>query len=816
MIGEYVKIDNGSDIMNFLNNIDKETILIVPNILKEKILKAINQLNKLINIKIYSLEELKRLIYFDYDYKAILYLMDKYNYRYEVAKNYIENIYYLTKSNYKKEKLAFLEKLKDELIENKLLKENELFRNSVKNKSALVFGYDYINKFNSRILDCFMSFEMIEKKSFDDTKLVYEFETLEEEVLFVINRIIGLINDGVELNNIKLVNVDSSYNNILIKLFDMHSIPIDIDRTSNIATTILIKDAINKLVETQSFYDTIQYIKDKYDLAIEGNYQLYSKLINIFNKYIDLDYRFEKIIEAIEYDLKNTNIKKNNLKNYVHISTLSNNYYADDEYVFLLGFNQGTIPKIYKDEEYITDNLKDEVEIESVTELNKIEKENVISNIKSIANIIITYKLKYKEDEFYPSNLISENNFDKKKVIINKDISYSKIYSEITLANMIDNLIKYGEKNKYLPSYFNSFKIPYLKYDNKFTNIDSNKLKTLINNKLVLSYSNIDTYYKCQFRYYLDNILKVNKYEETFNTFIGSLFHIVLSKIYNDNFDMEREYEYYIKDKTFTKKEEFFLEKLKKELKIICNRLKEFNNMTGLTKVFTEKVISIDKSSDIEVIFKGIVDKIMYKEYDGKDLIAIIDYKTGNTDIDIYNSNYGIGMQLIIYLYLISKSNLFENYEFVGFYLQKILNGEVNIEKGRSYLEIKNSNLKLYGYSTDNTLSLERFDSTYENSEYISGMKYGKNGFYRYSKVLTDEQMNLLINLVDKKIEEARDDILKCNFSINPKKLSTDKDITGCKFCHYKDICFRKNDDVVNIIKCNDLSFLKKEGEEDA
>ena len=38
----------------------------------------------------------------------------------------------------------------------------------------------------------------------------------------------------------------------------------------------------------------------------------------------------------------------------------------------------------------------------------------------------------------------------------------------------------------------------------------------------------------------------------------------------------------------------------------------------------------------------------MYKKYDDKTLVSIIDYKTGNTDIDIYNSVYGIGMQLIV------------------------------------------------------------------------------------------------------------------------------------------------------------------------
>ena len=802
--------------MDFLNKINKETILIVPNILKEKVLREVNKLNKLVNVKLYSFEELKRLIYFDYNVDAILYLMDKYDYRYEVAKNYIENMYYLTKDDYENDKLVFLNNLKKELLDNKLIKFDLLFKLFIKNKNAIVFGYDYINKFNSRILSLFASFEIVEKSLVNDVKPVYEFESLEDEIMFVINKIIELINSGVDLNRIKLVNVDSSYNNELIKLFDMYNIPIEIDKVSNMSTTIFVKDAMRLLVETKSFSSVIECLKEKYDLTNEGNSILYSKLINIFNKYVGFDFRFEKIIEAIEYDLKNTNISKNNLKNYIRISNLNNNYFSADEYIFLLCFNQGMIPRIHKDEEYITDDLKSEVEIESVAELNKLERESIINDIKAIKNIVITYKLRYKESEFYPSNLINNDCFKKEMIVYDNLISYSKEYSEILLASMIDDFIKYGEKSDYLAAYFNTLEVPYLMYDNKYSGIDSNKLKDYLDKKLVLSYSNIDTFYKCQFRYYLDNILKVNKYEETFNTFVGSLFHFVLSKIYNDNFDMDREYDYYIKDKVFTKKEEFFLRKLKKELKIICNRLKDFNGVTGLTNVFTEKVISIDKSVDVNVIFKGIVDKIMYKNYDGKNFVAIIDYKTGSTDIDIYNAKYGIGMQLIIYLYLISKSGIFENYSFVGFYLQKILNGEVNIEKGRTYLDIKNNNLKLYGYSTEDVLSLEKFDLTYENSEYISGMKYGKNGFYRYSKVLSDKNMSSLIDLVDKKIEFARDEILNAKFDIAPKKLSSDKEVTGCKFCHYKDICFRKNDDVVNLEKCNDLSFLSEEGEDNA
>ncbi len=792
--------------MDFLNDIKEKTIIVCPNTVKEKLLTEINKYNRLINVKIITLEELKRLVYFDYDESAILYLIEKYDYSYEIAKNYIENIYFIEDKKYTSLKLSFLVKLKKELLEKKLLTNNRIFIDNNKDKPFIVFGYDYLDSFNTKLLSNF-NYKIVSKKEKNNNINVYKFNTLEEELLYVINEIISLINKGIDINKIYLLNLDSDYNVLINELFRMHNLKIDINYASNILSTIVGKKAYNYLEEKKSFKDTLEYIKS-FGFDKELNINIFSKFLNIFNKYIGLDYSFDTILKGIKYDLQNTKINNNNLKNLVRTSSINNTYFNDDEYVFLLGFNQGIIPVIHKDEDYISDKLKDELKLDKVDVLNKYEKESIINNIKSIKNITITYKEHYLDKDFYKSNLLNDKLFTENK-IDKINTSFSNNYSNLKLAMMLDELIKYDKYNEELGLYYNSFNIRFMEYDNRFKGIKKEDLYNLIDNKLVLSYSTIDNFFKCQFRYYLDNILKLNKYEETFDTIIGSLFHYVLSHVYNENFNLEKDYNYFLKDKEFTNKEKFYLDKLKKELIIICDRLKEFQNDTGLTNVFTEKNIKIDKSTDIEVIFKGIVDKIMYKDYDGKTLISIIDYKTGNADIDIYNSIYGIGMQLIIYLYLITKSNLFDNYSCVGFYLQKILSSEVNIEKDKTYLDIKYNNLKLVGYSTCDMLKLERFDTTYENSKYIKGMKLTKKGFSSYSKVLTEEEMNDLALLVDKKVNQARDKILNCEFDINPKWISDDKELTGCAFCKYIDICNRKNEDIVNLKKYKDLSFLK-------
>ena len=68
------------------------------------------------------------------------------------------------------------------------------------------------------------------------------------------------------------------------------------------------------------------------------------------------------------------------------------------------------------------------------------------------------------------------------------------------------------------------------------------------------------------------------------------------------------------------------------------------------------------------------------------------------------------------------------------------------------------------------------------------------------------KKIDLLIALVNNKIDEAIDNILDAKFDINPKRIGTD--LKGCAFCKYKDICYLKEEDVINLKEYNDFSFL--------
>lgn len=787
-----------------VNNIENNSIIITPQYKKNKIIKELN--NKLLNIKIMSLDEFIKKLTFDYDEKTIYHLMKNENIKYEIAKNYIKNIYYIENKDYNNQKINKLVEIKNYLETNNLLIYDNLFKEYIKNKKIYIIGYNHIKKYDQKILNELKEnkIEIIKPIYNSYEPKIYEFNTITEEIEFVAHNICELIDNNVDINNIKLVNVSNDYYNEIRKIFRFYNIPINL-YDKNIYGTNIVKDFIDFYQKDIS--ETLNQLKEKHNLNNETNLKIYNKIIDICNKYSWCD-NYLDIKELIINKLKKATIK-NTYTNSIEITNLEN---IENEYTFILNFNQGNIPKIYKDEEYIDDLNKEILNIETSIENNIIEKEKVINEIKNIKNAIITYKLKTPFMVFYPSSIIENlsNNIIKNQK--ENLTSYSKIYDKIRLTKKLDNLIKFGIKDNYLNVLYNNYKIDYNTYDNSYTKIESNKLLNYLNNKLLLSYSSLDNYYHCSFRYYINNILKLNSYEETFATKIGNLFHHVLEKSFKNNDDYKKYWDNYINELELSNKEKFLINELENNMIFTIETIKKHLKYCSLTNTLYEKKIYVNKNSTIT--FMGIIDKLMYEEVNDKTVVALIDYKTGNTNIDLNKTYYGLSMQLPIYLYLASNSEL-KNIEIAGFYLQNIITNETTTKSNDNQKE-KEEALKLNGFSNSNKDILNYFDSSYENSEVIKSLKTKTDGnFYSYSKTLNNNEINNLIKLVDKKIEEASNDILEAKFDINPKQIGFKKDsLIGCAYCNFKDICFKKEKDIVILKEQDYKEFLG--GEENA
>ena len=773
--------------------LENNTIYIIPSDIKKDLLLNLSKEKELKNIKFFSLKEFINNLTFSYDEKAIYYLMKKYNYKYDNAKIILDNLYYIEDKRYNNKKLDDLVKVKNEIKD--LLIYNDYFKNYISNKKIVIYGYDYIDNYDLNLLKD-LDYEIIKKEVKDYKHEIYQFNTIFDEALFVGNKIKELIDNNIPIDKIKIVNYNKDYSFILKEVFDMLNLNINTN-DENIYSSKIVKKYLELFDEDKD----VSELKNIFDMNNEDNLFIYNKIISSLNKYVFVK---EKDIKRnlLINEFKRIKTNKIIFKNEIEIKNL--NSIKDDEYAFLISFNEGSIPVIKKDEDFLGDKEKEILNIDKSNVVNNIIKENTIKNIKSIKNLVITYKLKTPFEEYYPSNIILDLDYT---VIKETDISLdnSNRVNKLLLSKDLDSFVKYQEKSNRLETLFSNYSdIKYMSYDNKFKGIDKEKMYKLINNELTLSYSSLDNYYKCKFRFYLNNILKLDKYEETFAIFIGNLFHYILSICFEDNFNFDKEYDNYILKYDSNNKDKFFFNKLRKDLLFIIDTIKKQYSYSNFKDAKYENKFSINKDKTIKVKFIGFIDKLLLHEYKGKTLMVIVDYKTGVQNINLSNSYYGLNMQLPIYLYLSKNSNI--KSEVVGFYLQKILTGVPKLDSKKDINTIKEDNLKLQGYTICDEELINEFDSSYEKSEVIKSLSKTSNGFSAYSKLLTKEQMDSLYKLVDKKIDEARDNILDANFEIDPKRIGFNN--ISCEFCKYKDICYMNENNIKQLDEIKDLDFL--------
>ena len=762
---------------------DELNLIITPNSNKIRLLDRFNNDKELHNIKFMTKKEYLDNYYYSYDDKTIMYLLKKYQLNIDIIKEYLSymNIIDINKE-YKSNKINNLKNIKIELLNNNLLYENKYFKEYIKDKNIIISNYYDLDKYEEEALNT-----KLEYKDINYSNDVYEFNSLEDELVFICTKIIELLNNNIDINKIYLTGITEDYYYSIKRIFNYFNIPINITNNSKIYGTKLVQDFINT---------------NKLNLNDESNLELNKKLLSIKNSLINIEDSSNEYKEILIDKIKSMSTKKEEYDNAINIINLYERDIEDDEYVFLLGFNMDAFPSIDKDIDYISDNEKDELPLYKTTYKNIRRKKALINILSKIKNITISYHLTSSFTDYYPSPLIDEYNFNVIKDYKIPNI-YSNFYNQLRLAKYLDLYTVYNEEDTSLKELLTHYNIPYKMYSNKYTLIDDFTKNVKL--PLSFSYSSLNNYNECHFKYYLSKILKIDNYESNFAAFIGTMYHDILTHVFDDNFDFEFTYNNYLSDKQLSNKEKLLLERIKEELKELINIEKKQYNITNYKDSYYEKELRIDYNKKVDAYFHGFIDRILYNK-DSNFKYAILDYKSGTIDTDIKPMKYGLHLQLPSYLYLIEKSNEFTNPTFTGIYYQNILfDRNTWSPKENNYDELLKENTKYIGYSTDDIERLSNFDPTYEKSELIKSMSY-TDKFSQYAKSLSDVSVDQMINYTEKAISKSIDSIIDRDFTINPK-IYKKKDIS-CKYCKFNDICFKSNDDIVYLDTVDTLDFL--------
>ena len=222
----------------------KDCILIIPNNIKKEIIKLTREKYYNYNIKFMSLEEFIKKYIFDYDNKTIYNLMKKENIGYDTAIIYLKNLYYIS-DKIQSKKMKKLKELKAYLDSENLLIYNHLFKDYVKDKIIYIYGYDSLDKYTLDVLKD-LNYKIIEKEyKNNNIKQIYHANYIEEELLFVANKIVDLLKKGINISNIKLI-LPNEYTEITKRIFKLMNIPINLPKGS-IYSTYECKKILNNL-----------------------------------------------------------------------------------------------------------------------------------------------------------------------------------------------------------------------------------------------------------------------------------------------------------------------------------------------------------------------------------------------------------------------------------------------------------------------------------------------------------------------------------------------------------------------------------------
>lgn len=732
-----------------------------------------------LNVKFIDKSELMNGVYYDFDLEAIDYLSKTHHLSFENAKEVIVNA---RNTSSLTNKTQVVESIKKELAEKGFLKLNKRFPNLFKGKTIIVYGYSDKDKELARALSLLNVAPAFIKESYEIVERdVTEFENIDDEVIYVIEKIFALIDDGTDPNDIFIYEPASEYIPLLKKYSALFSLPIELGNDQKLIDSPLFKEFIS-LVGEKDVEEAFDVVRNKYH---DDPYDSLGRLTDCINQCsfaIDDINRFKQLLR---YLAKATGLRE---VKYDHSIKLVDDTFKgeDNQHVFVLGFSLGSFPRVSQDTDFYSDAEKEYLFLNDSKTKSEIDEEKLINFLNATKNIQLSRKKKMDNNIYFDSLLVDKLGYKKVKGELPNAL-HSKKVAEIIVSKSKDLRRLYSIDSSNVET-FKDDELGYRSYDHSFKPIESYEMK-----KTKLSYTSINDYNECPFSYYLKRVLKLNTFESNFAANLGTLFHQILEDSEHIEIDLSN-YDSFIQENFKTEEEKFFVEMLLPQSLEVIKKNQSFKTNSKFNKVETEKEIKVQLEDNVTL--EGTIDKIMFDE-DCKNVL-VVDYKTSNFEYKDSDATHGIHMQLPLYAYLLKQE--YPEYKVSGLYIQNVLFNKLN-EDDKTIPYILNG-LTLNDFDVATRIDTSLGTLTDENGEAIDRSLYVKNialakkgGLHKgNTKTLMDDyQFAEKIELTERLVQLALKEIKEGKFPIRP--LEENENSSPCTFCGCRDICFRKFED---------------------
>lgn len=709
-----------------------------------------------LNFKIIDVKEVINKLTYEYDYRSLL-CVHRLGYSYHNAKEIIENLRFL-KENVSL-KVDDLIAIKKTLDQENLLQYNHDYELLLKSRPVMIFlPYDDII-INRLLTERNIPYEYYFYQK-QNLLTCYEFSNINDEIRFLFENIYSLIKNNIPLSKIKIVINNNDYKKYLfkyqslyqLKLLNLNSISYNLCEDYRIFKSIL---------NTTLFDQAFEFIKDKVDD--------YCPLEKLLSKYIEVkDYVLESELEDF-FDFVAEEIIVEDSHHGNEIEIININDVRDDDYNFILGFCLNSYPSVSNDDDYLSDKEKKQLKMMTSLQKQDIEEKKISSKLLSLKHGYLSYSKKIDKNVFYPSLLLDKLQINIVDNYQFQDVVYSKKHFEVMMAKIFDDARNFSVFDKYYCS-CKKEDIAYLEYDHRFKPLSNYHYENI-----KLSYTQINSFYECQFKYYLNYILKADEFTTSIYSLLGTFTHILMeytSKGIAFDFDQ------ILKEQDFPPREKTLIEVLKDQIMLAVDNLKELLKKSDLNQTLAEEddyKYVIDENSTLT----GKIDLVLYDQ----NHFAIIDYKTGDDDFKKNIVKYGLSLQLPIYALLSQDSNfVLSDKKLCGLYINNVLSNDYYLND-YDYLLLKGISINQEG---GNKIKTEFIKTKNKKLPTVDMLEF-------------KELMDVCID----KLKAASKAIIEGEFKINPKIIS--KNNISCKYCRFNDICYHDYHDNV---------YLKEEEDE--
>ena len=346
----------------------------------------------------------------------------------------------------------------------------------------------------------------------------------------------------------------------------------------------------------------------------------------------------------------------------------------------------------------------------------------------------------------------------------------------------------------------------------------ANSVEGIYGRKLRLSASRVDRFYSCKFSYFIQYGLKAKpRIKAALDApEIGTFLHYVLENVIGElredgtlktaekaeNHRLTAKYiDKYVTERLGGMEEKsgrfkYLFARLIKDVYSIIDDMTEELKCSQFEPLSFELEFGSEEmpaaavtGGGMEITVGGVVDRVDGWLHDGKLYLRVIDYKTGKKAFDLSDVWYGMGIQMLIYLFTLEKHGA------------KLYGDEI-VPAGVLYAPARDVFLSLPRSATDEEIRAQRSKSLIRSGLILGDesvieamekgekkylpVKFAKDGTLKPDSIASLEQLGRLGAHIEKTLRNIGDEI-KCG------SISADPFFKGgmspCDFCDFKEAC---------------------------